>query len=447
MVRSAALALAALVVAPGASAEIVARGVQDGMLSLAPNGQPVVAYVHGSSFVVSTRLAVNRWRAERVATVQGGSEVVALTVGATGPVALVQRGDLRKLTLYRRLGFGWQAVKLGGVLPANVRLGLPGLVLDGQGNAVVAYTRWSGANFDSKLMLAHIDVRGTVRQTQITREGFPKSYVPPPAVPVIVRGRAHVVERYGYAGVLATLEWYPDKHTWTGLGLDASLGDFPVGPLYAGLSPAGTLFAAWTDSISEYSDAPVTLARHAHDASSRIVLDRALTTGLALPGTGAEVAANEWVGGSSFGLDRAGVDWAATLVWKNQRAELDGWIAAYGLAPHGGRDVLLGGPGGLSWFRAPGRPATRVTIAATPEANGKVHVSGRVPGVTSGRVSIYRERPGFPRQLAGHATIAGSAFSFNDKSSARPTLYRAVYVAPVTGIPFAALLRDPVLAS
>src|SRR5256885_3589526 len=146
MVRSAALALAALVVAPGASAEIVARGLQDGMLAFGSNGPPAVGYVRGSSFIVSTRVAPTRWRAERVATVQGGSEVVALTVGATGPVALVERGDLRKLTLYRRLGFAWQAVKLGGALPAHVRMGLPGLVLDGQGNPVVAYTRWSGVN-------------------------------------------------------------------------------------------------------------------------------------------------------------------------------------------------------------------------------------------------------------------------------------------------------------
>src|SRR2546423_840709 len=150
MVRTAALVLAALVVAPGASAEIVARGVQDGMLSLTAKGQPVVAYVKGPSFVVSTRAGAGRWQAQRVDTVAPGSQVVAFTVGATGPIALVERGDLRKLTLYRRLGFGWQTVKLGGVLPAHVRLGLPGLVLDGQGTAVVAYTRWSGLSMDSK---------------------------------------------------------------------------------------------------------------------------------------------------------------------------------------------------------------------------------------------------------------------------------------------------------
>lgn len=443
MVRTAALVVAALVVASGASAETVARGVQDGMLSLARNGQPVVAYVQGKSFVVSTRVGAQRWRAERVATVAAGSQVVAFTVGATGPVALVERGDLRKLTVYRRIGTAWKAVKLGGALPAHVQLGLPGLVLDGQGRAVVAYTRWSRLNYDSRLMLVRVDVRGKVRQQQITREGFPKSVVPPPAAPVIVGGRAHVVESYGYRGVVGTIEWYPDKKTWTGLFIDAGVGDYPVGPVLAGLGPSGTLFAAWTESLNWYSDAPVTLAMHANEMTSRVVLDRALTTGLALPQTGPEVAANEWVSAGELGLGSQSSSWAGMIVRKKTHIELDGWIAAYGLAPKGGRDLLLGGPGGLSWFRAPGRPMTRVTIEASSGGDGRVQVSGRVPGATSGKVAIYRERPGFARQLVGHASISGSTFSLTDRSSIRPILYRAVYTDPATGIPFAALLREP----
>ena len=438
------MAVAALVVAPGASAEIVARGVQDGLLSLGSNGQPMVAYVRGSSFVVSTRVGPGRWRAERVATVAPGSQVVAFKVGAAGPSLLVERADLRKLTLYRRIGFGWQSVKLGATLPAHVQLGLPGLVLDRQNQAVVAYTRWSRLNYDSRLMLARIDAGGKVRSRQITREGFPKSVVPPPAAPVIVGGRVHVVESYGYRGVVGTIEWYPDKKTWTGLFIDAGVGDYPVGPVLAGLGPSGTLFAAWTESLNWYDDAPVTLAMHANEMTSRVVLDRALTTGLALPGTGPEVAANEWVGAGELGFGGASASWAGMIVRRKQHVELDGWIAGYGVAPRGGRDILLGGVGGLSWFRAPSRPTTRVTIEASSDGDGRVRVSGRVSGVPSGRVAIYRERPGFARQLAGHASISGGSFSFNDRSSIRPLLYRAVYTEPVTGIPFAALLREPV---
>ncbi len=444
MVRLAALGLAALVVASGASAEIVARGVPDGLLTLGRNGQPVVAYVKGKSFVVSRRLGAQRWRAERVGRVAAGSQVAAFTVGATGPVALVESANLRKLTLYRRIGARWKAITLGGALPARVLLGPPGLVLDGRGRAVVAYTRWSQVNNDSKLMLARIDLRGKIRQVQITREGFPKSVVPPPAMPVIVHGRAHVIETYGYRTVTGTIEWYPDKNTWTGLFLDAGISDFPLGPLHAGLSPSGTLFAAWTESVSWYSEAPVTLAMHAGDPTSRVVLDRALTTGLALPRTGAEVAANEWVSADELGLGGMSTSWAGVIVRKSTRVELDGWLSAYGLAPKGGRDLLLRAPGGLSWFRAPRRLTTRVTIEATSEGDGRIHVTGRVPGVTSGKVAIYRERPGFARQLVGHASIAGSSFALNDRSPIRPILYRAVYTDPATGIPFAALLREPI---
>jgi len=68
-----------------------------------------------------------------------------------------------------------------------------------------------------------------------------------------------------------------------------------------------------------------------------------------------------------LGLGGEGADWAGTIVRGRQHVELDGWIAAYGLAPRGARDLLLGGPGGLSWFRAPARPTTRVTIEATSD--------------------------------------------------------------------------------
>ena len=89
--------------------------------------------------------------------------------------------------------------------------------------------------------------------------------------------------------------------------------------------PAGTLFAAWTESLNWYSDAPVTLARHANEMTSKVVLDRALTTGLALPQSGPEVAANEWVGAGELGLGSESADWAGTIVRGRQHAELDGY--------------------------------------------------------------------------------------------------------------------------
>jgi hypothetical protein len=61
-------------------------------------------------------------------------------------------------------------------------------------------------------------------------------------------------------------------------------------------------------------------------------------------------------------------------------------------------------------------------------------------------VKIYRERPGEARVHIGTVSISAGAFSFVDSGAPpdRPTLYRAVYTDPRTGIPYAALLRTPV---
>jgi hypothetical protein len=261
---------------------------------------------------------------------------------------------------------------------------------------------------------------------------------------VIVGGRPHVVESYGYRGVVGTIEWYPDKHTWTGLFIDAGVGDYPVGPVLAGLNPGGTLFAAWTESLNWFEAVPVTLAWHAKELTSRVVLDRALTTALALPQSGPEIAANEWVGSGQLGLGGSSAAWAGTIVRRRTKVELDGWIAGYAVSPRAGRDVLLAGPAGLSWFRAPAMPSVRMSIQASDNFDGSIRITGRARGVTSGRVEIFRERPGASRQLAGRASLSGGSFSFVDRPPARPVLYRAVYTDPATQIPFGALLREPV---
>jgi hypothetical protein len=445
MLRTAASAFVlALIAAGSSSAGLVARGVHDGLLALGAGGVPNVAYVRGTSAEIATRLAGGGWRAARLMKVPARAEVVAFKVGSRGPVALVESADLKKLWLVRRAGRGWQAIRIGRALPARVQLGLPGLCFAANGTPLVAYTRWSNITLDSRLLLARVDARGRVVTKQVTREGFPKSAVPPPAAPVLVNGRAHVVESYGYRGVVGTIEWYPDRNTWTGLFIDAGVGDYPVGPVLAGLSPAGTLFAAWTESLNWFDAVPVTLAMHAKEMSSRVVLDRALTTALALPQSGPEIAANEWVGSGQLGFGGDSAAWAGTIVRRRTKVELDGWIAGYSVSPGGGRDLLLAGPAGLSWFRAPGMPSVRVNVEATDNFDGSVRISGRVRGAASGRVEIFRERPGFGRQLAGRAALSGGAFSFVDRPPARPVLYRAVYTDPVTAVPYAALLRSPI---
>ena len=444
MIRTAAIGcVLALVAVAGASAEAVVRGIPDGLLALNGKGVPSVAFVRGSSLVIATRLGPRRWRQVKAAAVSRGSGVSAFQIGAAGPVALVQSADQREIMLVRRRSVGWQTIDVAGKLPPQVRLGWPGLTLDRRGRPVIGYTRWNSSTLNSRLLLARVDGKGRVSARSITSEGFPQSLVPPPAAPVLFGGRAHVIESYGYRGVLGTFEWVPQKRTWIGIGLDAGVGDFPVGPVFAGLSPGGTLHAAWTVSLAFIGDSPVTLVERRRFASSQFVLDRALTTGLALPASGPEVAANEWVGPDDVGLSSGGNLWAGTVVRARSHIQLDGWLAGLAVAPRGGRDVLLGGRAGLRWFRSPRALATKVTLEAT-DRSGTISLAGTVSGVARGHVTIYRERPGGKRRPIGRAEITGGSFSFLDRGSLRSLLYRAVYNDPATGIPYAALLRAPV---
>ena len=446
MLRSAAsIAAIALVTAGGASAEVVARGVQDGLLALDAKGTPSVAWVHNSTLFVATRALTGNWTRKATATVPPGSSAVAFEIGAAGPVALVQSGDDRTIVLVRPRSIGWQTIRVAKV-GALFRLGWPGLALGRRGLPTISYTRWNGPTLKSRLLVSRVDAKGRISTRRITQEGFPKSLVPPPSAPILFGNVTHVVESYGYRGVVGTIEWYPVKKDWTGLGLDAGIGDYPIGPVFAGLSPSGIMHAAWTESMLTFDleAAPVTLVDRRRFASSAFVLDRALTSALALPSTGPEIAANQWISEYDLGLIGDANLWAGTIVRGVSKVELDGWVSGYAVAPRGGRDLLLGGPGGLRWFRVPQHVTTKVTIEAEDDGDS-VLLSGHVGGVASGTVTIYRERPGELRTPIGHAPINAGEYSFVDRPPQRPVVYRAVYTDAKTGVPYGALLRRPIL--
>ena len=445
MVRAAALAFGlALIAAAGAPAEIVAHGVRDGMLALGPKGAPYVAYVKGGSLLIAERDAKGRWSATKADSLSKGTQLMAFEVGAAGPVALTLSADNRRLVLVRRQLVGWQRIRIEGSLPGRTQLGWPGLALDRRGLPFIGYTHWRYPSFNTRLILATVTAAGRVHKEQITAEGFPKSYAPPPAEPVLIGGHVHVIESYGFRGVVGTLEWLRRKHTWIGNGLDAGIGDFALGAVFGGVAPNHRLYAAWTESLSSFDGAaPVALAERGSVSITNLILDRALTTGLALAPSGPEVAANEWVGSDDLGLAGSKYVWAGTIVHGERQVELDGWLAGLAVAPRG-RDLLLSGALGLSWFHSPRRLSPRVSIDATDEGDGSIQISGAVAGAARGRVAIYRERPGEARVLVARAALSGGAFSLVDKPTVRPLVYRAVYTDPATGIPYAALLREPV---
>jgi hypothetical protein len=436
--------LCLLVFAAPASAELVARGVQRGMLAVGPNGKPFVGYVRDKKLLVAERTSRGRWTAAKPARVAPGSVVMAVAIGAKGPAVLTMGPTGRNLFLVRRSGRSWQKTRLGRKLAAGRQFGWPGLAFDAKGLPVIAYTRWSSRSFDSALTLARMDAQGRIHAKQITKNGFPKSYAPPPAAPVLVGGKAHVIESYGYGTLVGTIEWYPKGKTWEGIFIDVGRGEVPVGPVFT-RTRARTVYAAWSQSKFALGYLPVTLAVRAHQqAKSKYLLDRALTTGLALPGRRPEVAANEWVPedvDDPFGDSQI---WAGKIVSGSTKTELDGWIAGFGASPGGARQVLLARPGGLSWFRSPGRLGKRVSLKAEVQEDASVSLSGQVAGVRTGRITLYRERFGAARAAIARPSISGGRFSYVDRPPAGPFVYRAVYTDPGTRIPYAALLRQQV---
>jgi hypothetical protein len=438
--RSAGLVVvaAALALAGGAQAHVVAPHVQDGELAVAPDGTPFVAYVRASALRIASRAAKGKWQTRGAGSVAPGAHLVAFDAGKDGPVAILLGQDERSLLLVR----GHRRTQLAAALPPGVTLGWPGLTLDPRGLPVIAYTRWRQSTHESVLVLARVDKRGRLVLRNVTSGGFPKSFVAPPAAPVLVRGRVHVIESYGLDGSVGTIEWRPRRHAWAGQYIDGGIGDYPVGPLLAASGAGSTVYAAWTQALLGTGELPVTLAVRGRSIQSDFVLNRALTTGLAVTRAGPEVAANEWVGADEIGLPGGDVAWAGSVVGHGRTVELDGWLADLATAPRGARDLLLAGPGGLSWFRAPRPPQIRVSLDAAPTGTGGVLVTGRVRGGAGGSIAVYRERPGSPRESAGSARLmADGTFSLVDRPQARPLLYRAVYTDAATGIPYAALLR------
>jgi hypothetical protein len=255
----------------------------------------------------------------------------------------------------------------------------------------------------------------------------------------------HVVETYGISSTVGTIEWLPTSKSWTGQFISGGIGDFPVGPMFAAAGRGNVLYAAWTEAFLTWDEFPVTLASHGRAIDANFVLDRGLTTGLALTPRGPQVAANQWVSDAQLGLAGDAFVWAGTVTGRGG-SELDGWIDGLAAVPSAGvQDLLLAGPAGLSWFRTRGSLPIHVTLKAETQVDGTIAISGRVRGAGSGRVTVYRERPGATRETVATAPLDGTGtFTLLDSPRSGPVLYRAVYTDPATGIPYAKLLRAPV---
>ena len=420
-----AVAIAVLALPVPGRAEIVAPTDSEALLAVALDDSPRVAFSSGRDIVLARRTSAG-WRFARVGPVPGTSPVLA---------GLVVDGSGRTSVLVEAENGAWLALaSRGGKLRVVARprtgasFGPAGLTLDRHGRPAFAYAlRLRSAK--TYLRLVTTDARGRLHTHGITKGGFPSSAFAAGAAPVLVRDRLHVVETYTDNAI----DWGPKAGGgWEGPFLFASRGGTPAGRVAATASSSG-LWSAWTELGS--GTLTVLLNLSAETQSTATALDHGIFVSLLADAGNAEVGAYDWAT-----LDDTPV-YAGVLADVNGPfTELDGRLDGYVRTRGGGRQLLLTTPSGLEWFASPTRPSIRVTVGA--DSSGLVE--GRVDGVSTGAVQIYRETTG-GRSAVGIAKLAPDrTFSFQDTPPASPTLYRAVYLESATNIPYAALLRTPV---
>jgi hypothetical protein len=406
------LALALLL--PGtAEAELVAAGVSDGALTVARDGSPRVAWIEGRGLMLATR--DGSWRPSRIATLPTTEGRVA---GLSENAVLV---DARRtwIRLVVRSGSRWRVLRVADA-PKRTLLGVSGFALDAARRPAVAYALQE-ANNSTSLHLVRLAANGRLTRTRITQKGFPTSVVPPAAAPVLwPDGTIRVVESFSQRGANAIL-WRREGRRWWGRVLHASaLGAAPL-PLFAAAAADG-VYVAWTIPYFTFGENHLVLSSRLERSTSVVLHPNAFAAGLVLGASGPEVAANETVQGLIAGF----VTGAA-------QSELDGRVLGYAATPSDGRQLLLARPDGLEWFELPAAPAVRLTVDFT--------LRGRVEGASSGNVLLYEEQAGLPRRLLGEFPLDEQGL-FDAASAVTPGFsYRAVYVDPVTGVPYARLVR------
>jgi hypothetical protein len=424
------LGLLSLACAGVANAEVVTTRADRGVLAVASDGTPYVAYAVGRNLYLANRRHSGAWRSIRLGRLPGPNVTLAGIRVSDRPHRVVS-------VLAEDTGGRWITLARGSRIAAvaraaaGSRFGPAGLTLDAQQRPAIAYAvqRPSGDTF---LRLVTYDRLGRPHVRGITQGGFPASSTSPGAAPVLVRGRLHVVETYASA----VIDWGPKTGGgWEGQYLYASRAGFPTGPVGA-VFIASTLFAAWAQVYpGEPEDISVQLSSSAQTQETWTLTHGSYVT-LVDGGGYPETGAVDWV---DLGDWR---EYAAVVVLGTNAGEwqLDGRLEGYGVARRGLRQVLLSRDRGLEWFQAPGPAAYGIQIwMGGVDATGKV--TGSVVGQTAGGVvEIYREVPHAPRELVASALVAAdSSFAAQLPPPSPGTVYRAVYVDPRTGFPFGAL--------
>jgi hypothetical protein len=422
---------AALALASPAQAEVVTTRADRGVLAVAADGTPYVAYTTGRDLRVALR-SRGHWVEYRAGRLPGADVTLAGIKVGERPHRVVSVLAEDRQGRWISLARGSRITSLARVAPGS-SFGPAGLTLDARDRPAVAYgvRRASGKTF---LRLVTFDRGVRFRTRAITQKGFPTSDFPPGAAPVLVHGRLHVVETY----TSAAIDWGPTPDGgWEGQYLFASTLGSPQGHVGAAFL-SSTLWSAWTQVYPESGDLAV-LLNSSSDTQATSTLTHGIFVSIA-GGAAPAVAANDWV-------DLAD-DWPvyAGLVIEgpgNAEWQLDGRLEGFVVGRKGSHHLLLSREGALEWFRGPSLPAIEIWQGPV-DASGRM--SGRVINGSSGNaVEIYRELPHAPRELVATVPVgADGSFQADGLGSSVENLYRAVYVEPRTGIPFGSLPGVPV---
>ncbi|MGZ8701487.1 MAG: hypothetical protein ACXWZY_04245 [Gaiellaceae bacterium] len=428
---------ACLALASPAQAEVVTNQADRGVLAAATDGTPYVAYTVGRDLYAALRDRRARWVTRRLGRLPGANVALAGIRVSELPhrFASILAEDLQGRWLV--LARGGRITSIARAAPGS-SYGPAGLALDARGRPAIAYAvqRASGKTF---LRLVTFGQGVRPRTRAITQEGFPTSDLPPGAAPVLVQGRLHVVETY----TSAAIDWAPvSGGAWEGQYLFASSLGSPQGRVGA-VFFSSTLWSAWTQISPEAVPGDlVVLLTSSAETQTTWTLTHGIFVSIAQGEHAPEVAAYDWVSLAGDWPVYAGLVLQGTgdAAW-----QLDGRLEGFLVGRRGSRQLLLSREGALEWFRSPGPSLPPIQIKMGPiDENGQVSGSV-VGGVGGGTVDLFRELRDAPRELVATSPVAADgSFQASGLGSSQDSLYRAVYVDPLTGIPFGFLPGVPV---
>jgi hypothetical protein len=418
-----------------AHAELVpgSAAAKDSLLAVGTDGLPRVAFIaQDGTIVLAARSADGSWAEQTVSAPAGPRTLVGFELAPAGAVLLIDATDGSRLSLAEQRRGGWQ-IRTIATAPRKGALGIGGLALGRNGRPFVAYASRLQTR-KTFLRLVHEDASGRLISEAVTRKGFPSSSGVPTVTPVVLgSGAVRIVEAFSGA----VIEWSRTQggKDWVGQFLYANAFGTAGGIVRAAADPAGGVWSTWTELFPSYDESHLVLSQNFNGQHTTVLSRHAFLVALALPATGPEVAANDYVD-----LDGARTVYAG-IVFDTQghTVELAGSLEGYAIDSSGARHYLVLDAAGCEWYRSPTPPSAGVELSAA--ASGvEFSLSGRVTGVQGGTVEVWRETQTGSELLATLPLAADGTFALADTPPQRPLTYRAVY-RDASGLPLSSLLR------